>query len=202
MSRIAFVDGYISRIDEALSSQPGEQSKSELVKEIVGVFASRIPDIKSGLDRYQQRVWFSDISQPQIDNTRDLRVLCKKLELYREDLVEGKTGNREGDVAGQVSVYVDNSATQTTTAKSSACATVSVTMSEAIEAVDADPKLTEEQKAELQMLLAQAKGAATKRDGGSFAGISSKIMSALATATPGLIVKLLEFLLGLATGGL
>lgn len=204
MSKVSFVEDYISQIDRALSRGSAGQSKPALVKEIVGVFASRIPDIKSGLDRYRQRIWSPGVPTPQIDDRRDLEVLRKKLELYREELIEAEGSRQAAPSTGQVSVYVENSANQTTNASPSAHATssASVTISQVSDAVDADPDLSEEQKAELQGLLAQAKGAAARGDSGLFARIGSKVMEGVEKAAPGLVVKVLEFLLGLATGGL
>ena len=204
MSKVSFVEDYISQIDGALSRGSAGQPKPALVKEIVGVFASRIPDIKSSLDRYRQRIWSSGMPTPQIDDRRDLEVLRKKLELYREELIEAEGSRQAAPSTGQVSIYVENSANQTTNASPSAHATSSaaVTISQVSDAVDADPSLSEEQKAELQGLLAQAKGAAARGDSGLFARIGSKVMEGVEKATPGLVVKVIEFLLGLAAGGL
>lgn len=81
-----------------------------------------------------------------------------------------------------------------------ATANATVTISQVIDAVDADPGLSDEQKAELQSLLTQAKGAVAKGDKGLFAHIGSKIMEKVEQAAPALIVKVLEFLVSQATG--
>ena len=91
---------------------------------------------------------------------------------------------------------MDNSNSNVATATASA----TVTISQAIDAVDADPGLREEQKAELQSLLTQAKGAVAKGDKGFFARIGSKIMEGVEQAAPALIAKVLEFLASQATG--
>ncbi len=83
---------------------------------------------------------------------------------------------------------------------STATANATVTISQAIEAVDADPALSDEQKAELQNLLIQAKGAVAKGDKGLFARIGSKIMEGVEKAAPELIVKVLWFLVSQAAG--
>ena len=80
------------------------------------------------------------------------------------------------------------------TSSSTATAILTVTISQAIEAVDADPELSDEQKNELQNLLTQAKGAMTKGDKGS------KIMEGVEKAAPQLTVKVLEFLVTQAVG--
>lgn len=86
------------------------------------------------------------------------------------------------------------------TSSSTATAILTVTISQAIEAVDADPELSDEQKNELQNLLTQAKGAMTKGDKGLFARIGSKIMEGVEKAAPQLTVKVLEFLVSQAVG--
>lgn len=203
MSKISFVDSYISQIDEALSGQLDNQAKTSLVKDIVGVFGQHISGIKSGLDCYRARIMYDGTLESQTDGTHDLKLLRDKLCLYREDLTEDE-GDNQSSSSERVSVYVDNSASQTvnTNSSSSSSSSVGITISQAIDAVESDPCLSEEQKAELQGLLTQAKGAAAKKDKGAFSRISSKIMDALAAATPGLIMKLLEFLIGQVAGWL
>lgn len=81
-------DGYIARIDEALSAYD-DSLAGELVKEIIAVFSSADSNIKLGLDRYKGRAMVP--GQPvNYDNKGDLKKLRGKLlvlvESERRDL--------------------------------------------------------------------------------------------------------------------
>ena len=85
---MAQADGYIARIDEALSAYD-DSLAGELVKEIIAVFSSADSNIKLGLDRYRGRAMVP--GQPvNYDNKGDLKKLRGKLlvlvESERRDL--------------------------------------------------------------------------------------------------------------------
>ena len=205
MSVIDVVDRYISRIDRELEKERSCKSSTDLVRDVVGLFSADVPNIKHGLDRYRQRLWAPGMPVEAIDDLHDLRLLREKLLMYRDRIAEGDPSPSSGQTPpAPISVNVNSSPTQTVSVNSSALSTsaVAVTVSQICDAVDADPGLSEEQKAELQELLVQAKGAAAKGDSSLFARIGSKVMEGVEKATPSLVVKVLEFLLGLATGGL
>lgn len=105
-----------------------------------------------------------------------------------------------GSPSTNVSANLSNVGNSSSTSNAIASASNAVTISQAIEAVENDPSLTDEQKAKIQMLLAEAKSAATKGDKGLFAKAGSKILGAVEQAAPALIVKVLEFLVSQATG--
>lgn len=70
---MAQADGYIARIDEALSAYD-DSLAGELVKEIIAVFSSADSNIKLGLDRYRGRAMVP--GQPvNYDNKGDLKKL-------------------------------------------------------------------------------------------------------------------------------
>ena len=205
MSATDAVDRYISRIDEELERGRVCKSSADLVRDVVGLFSADVPNIKHGLDRYRQCVWVPGMPADKVDDLHDLRLLREKLLMYRDRIAEGDPSPSTGQTPpAPVSININNSPTQAVSVSSSSFSTsaVTVTVSQICDAVDADPGLGEEQKAELQELLAKAKGAAAKGDSGLFARIGSKVMEGVEKATPSLVVKVLEFLLGLATGGL
>ena len=103
-----------------------------------------------------------------------------------------------GSPSASVSANLSNVGNSTATAKS--VATNTVTISQAIEAVDEDESLSDEQKSEIQKLLVDAKIAASKKDKSLFASIGSKLLKAVEQAAPTLIVKALEFLASQAMG--
>ncbi len=205
MSATDAVDRYISRIDEELERGRVCKSSADLVRDIVGLFSADVPNIKHGLDRYRQRVWVPGMPADKVDDLHDLRLLKEKLLMHRDRIDEGDPSPSSGQTPPTpVSISINSNPTQTVSVSSSSFSTsaITVTVSQVCDAVDADPGLSEEQKAELQELLVQAKGAAAKGDSGLFSRIGSKVMEGVEKATPGLVVKVLEFLLGLATGGL
>ena len=182
-------DEYIARCDEAIKNadklRPADFE--HLSNEVCCAFNPVIPKIiyyRGGL--------------PGPYTVEDIKQLRGKIAVYRDEKdheLEIAKLNAAARGATVILSDVGNS-------RAEASAAARVTISQAFDAVDADPGLSEEQKAELQGLLAQAKGAAAKGDGGLFTRIGSKVMEGVEKATPGLVVKVLEFLLGLAMGGL
>ena len=182
-------DEYIARCDGAIKN--ADQLKpadfERLSNEVCCAFNPVIPKIsyyRGGL--------------PGPYTVEDIKQLRGKIAVYRDEKdheLEIAKLNAAARGATVILSDVGNS-------KAEASVVARVTISQAFDAVDADPDLSEEQKAELQGLLAQAKGAAAKGDGDLFARIGSKVMESVEKATPGLVVKVLEFLLGLAMGGL
>lgn len=85
------------------------------------------------------------------------------------------------------------------TAKATSMATVSVSISQVFDLIDADSVLSEEAKATIQSLLADAKKEAVKKDCGAFAKIGAKIMEGVEKATPGVVSGVISFLASLAT---
>lgn len=181
------------RIDECEQFLRGYESchnsngAISLAKELLGAF-SQIPGISTGL--------FYDIYDPYSEEMAlsDLRILLSKLRFYRDEKEQQLELARLNAAQRGATIMLKDVGNSSSTSVSQA----SVSYSQVTEAVDADVNLTETEKAELLELLAQAKKATVRKDNGAFAGISSKIMAALATATPGLIVKLLEYLISLA----
>lgn len=76
------VDEYIAKIDVALGSDD-EKKIGELVDEVASVFASRDPNIKVGLDRYECTAISFDV-EPVLDNRGDLIKLRGKLLCLKE----------------------------------------------------------------------------------------------------------------------
>lgn len=165
MSRVGTVDRYVSRIDEEISGGKASGSAAVLVRDIVGLFSEDIPGIKRGLDRYRQRVWASGMPSPEIDDLHDLELLKKKLLMFRDELIGSAADTHpSGGGAGQLNIYLDNSATQTVSADSHAAATANATVTvtqtiEALESCSLSPEEFSEMKAAIADLEA-AKGKA------------------------------------------
>lgn len=193
---MSLIDEYIEEGERFLSGEEGGSAKA-LVKLFCGAIADDVPTYKHGLALYRATVNGMP-AYTDGDARRDVEVLVAKMRALRdrrEHELEVAKLNAAARGATVILSDVGNS-------RSEASAVVSVTISQVSEAVDAEPGLTDAQKSELQELLAQAKGAAARGDRGLFSRIGSKLMEGVEKATPGLIVKVLEFLLGLATGGL
>ncbi len=182
------VDEFIARCDEVIADHRGMTAGDfhDLAREIVVAFNPFIENISH----------YRAGRSAEAYSVRDIRELRGKLAVYRDEREhELEVARLNADAAG-TSLSVSNSNSSVATATANAA----VTISQAIDAVDADPGLSEEQKAELQNLLTQAKGAVAKGDTGLFARIGSKIMEGVEQAAPALIAKVLEFLASQATG--
>lgn len=187
------VDEFIARCDEVIARPEDfdQRMLADLSKEICASFNHVIPHIS----RYRGMHINGEVPPY---TAQDIRKLRGKLAVYRDEKEHELEVARLNAAAAGVNVAVDNSSSNVATA--TANATVTVTVSQAIEAVDADPVLSDEQKAEVQNLLTQAKGAVAKGDKGLFARIGSKILEGVEQAAPALIVKVLDFLVFQATG--
>lgn len=185
------VDDFIARCDEIISRPKDldQRMLADLSSEICASFNHVIPNIS----RY--RGMHIDGKVPPY-TVNDIRKLRGKLAVYRDERNHELEVAKLNAAAAGVNVSVDNSSSSVATAN----ATATVTVAQAIDAVDADPALSDEQKAELQNLLTQAKGAVAKGDKGLFARIGSKIMEGVEKAAPALIVKVLGFLVSQAAG--
>lgn len=185
------VDEFIARCDEVIAHPEDfdQRMLADLSKEICASFNHVIPHISS----YRGMHINGEVPPYTV---QDIRKLRGKLAVYRDEEERKLEVARLNAAAANVKVDVDNSNSNAATANANA----TVTVSQAIDAVDADPGLSEEQKAELQSLLTQAKGAVAKGDKGLFARIGSKILEGVEQAAPALIVKALEFLASQATG--
>ena len=188
------LDEYIARGERFLSGE-GDDDAKDLVRLLCAAIASQDPTYKHGLSLYRGTV--NGYPRYTDDDARkDVERIVAKMKVLRDEKEHDLEVARLNAAAAGVSVAVDNSNSNVATATASA----TVTISQAIDAVDADPGLREEQKAELQSLLTQAKGAVAKGDKGFFARIGSKIMEGVEQAAPALIAKVLEFLASQATG--
>lgn len=191
---MTLIDEYIERGERFLSGGEDISAKS-LVKLFCGAIADDVPTYKQGLAFYRGTINGMP-AYTDADARRDVAILVAKMRALRD------RRNHELDVAklnaaakGATIILSDVG-----NSRAEASAAASVTISQASAAVDAEPGLTDEQKAELQELLAQAKGAAARGDSGLFSHIGSKLMEGVEKATPNLVVKMLEFLLSLAIG--
>ena len=187
------VDDYIARCDLAIAHATDLEPAyfEQLSREICSAFNLAIPNISS----YREGA-----DGPY--SVDDIKMLRWKLSVYRDESEHELTIAKLNAAARGATVVIKNVGNNSSIAHadSTATANAAVTISQAIDAVDADPGLSEEQKAELQNLLAQAKGAVAKGDKGLFARIGSKIMEGVEQAAPALIAKVLEFLASQATG--
>lgn len=193
---MSMYDEYIARGERFLKGEGGDGAL-ELVELFCGVLANDVENYKAGLRRYRMRINGSP-AYTEGDARHDVEILIGKMKgvqemrSHEERVAELNAAQRGATVVIQ---DVGNA-----TSSSTATAASTVTISQAIDAVDADPELSVEQKIELQSLLVQAKGAAAKGDKGLFARMGSKIMEGVEKAAPPLIVKVLEFLVSQAVG--
>lgn len=185
------VDEFIARCDEVIAHPEDfdQRMLADLSKEICASFNHVIPHIS----RFRGMHINGEVPPY---TAQDIRKLRGKLAVYRDEMDHKLEIARLNAAAAGVNVSVDNSSSSVATATANA----TITISQAIDAVDSDPGLSDEQKAELQSLLTQAKGAVAKGDKGLFARIGSKIMEGVEQAAPALIMKVLEFLVSQATG--
>lgn len=179
-----------------------------LIKRIDGVLGKGNLDKETFVDLYMQFELY-------LKRIKNLTGISPDFASYRIEIIQPQT---EGELKQVLSIVRNALATlqenyehelavaqagatnNTATANAQATASVQITISQAVEAVDADPGLSDRQKAELRELLAKAKGAAAKGDKGLFARIGSKIIEGVEQAAPSLIAKALEFLASQATG--
>ena len=77
--------------------------------------------------------------------------------------------------------------TQVSKSVSESSSSVHMSISQVFESVERDSGLTDEEKAELQSLLVEAKKTAASKDSGAFAKIGAKIMEGVEKATPGVV---------------
>lgn len=190
---MSVVDDYIARCDLAIAHATDLEPAyfEQLSREICSAFNPAIPNISN----YRE-----DPTGPY--SVDDIKMLRGRLSVYRDEREHELTIAKLNAAARGATVVIKNVGNNSSVAHagSAATATATTTISQAIDAVDADPGLSEEQKAELQSLLTQAKGAVAKDDKGLFARIGSKVMEGVEQATPALIAKVLEFLASQATG--
>lgn len=186
------VDDYIALCDEAISAIP-PKSPSELEAisdEIKCAFNPFIAHISN----------YRGANPSSTYSVADIKKLRGKLAVYRDEKRHELEIARLNAAQRGAIVNISDVGNSSSISNSAASASNMVTISQAIEAVENDPSLTDEQKAEIQMMLAEAKSAAARGDKGLFARAGSRILGTIEQAAPALIVKVLEFLVSQATG--
>lgn len=186
------------RFIERVESTQNIRGAVQLVNEVYGAMAS-VPNIKSGLRRFT-RVTRNSKPYGDADAALDIRVLAGKLRAHRDSLDHELEIERLRAAQRGATIVLSDVGNSSSMSSSEAKATVEVTLSQTIDAVEKDQGLSEKQKSELESLLAQAKDAATKGDKGFFARAGEAIMGKVADATPDLIHAVLKFLLSLSMG--
>ena len=84
-TRLEIIEDYIERIDNCNELNAAEK----LVEEIVSVFSNYIPNLKDGLDKYNEKYaldFVLDEKRYPEDYLKDLGILKNRLELYKADL--------------------------------------------------------------------------------------------------------------------
>ncbi|MBM6784445.1 hypothetical protein H6A08_08785 [Enorma massiliensis] len=190
------LDECIARGERFLAGE-GDDGAKALVNLLCGAIASLDPSYKKGLARYRATV-NGYLPYTDGDARRDVEILVSKMKVLRDEKAHEMAIAKLNAAAKGATIIIQD--VGNASSNSTATANATVTISQAIEAVDADPALSDEQKAELQNLLIQAKGAVAKGDKGLFARIGSKIMEGVEKAAPELIVKVLGFLVSQAAG--
>lgn len=189
-------DEYIERGERFLRKEGGDGAR-ELVELFCGVLANDVENYKASLRRFRMTINGSP-AYTDGDARHDVEILIGKMKSVQERRAhEERVAELNAAQRGATVVIQD---VGNATSSSTATAASTMTISQAIEAVDADSVLSDEQKAELQNLLTQVKVSVAKGDKGLFARIGSKIMECVERAEPALIVKVLEFLVSQATG--
>lgn len=170
----------------------------QIVNEVYGAMAS-VPNIKSGLRKFAARAHGSKPYSAS-DAALDIRVLAGKLRAHRDNLDHEIEIERLRAAQRGATIVLSDVGNSSSTSSASASASAEVTLPQVMERVESDHGLSDEQKSELEALLAQAKDAATKKDKGLFARASEAIMGKVADAAPKLILELLKFLATQAMG--
>lgn len=186
------VDDYIALCDEAISAVPHRSSieLKALSDEIKCAFNPFIAHISN----------YRGANPSSTYSVADIKKLRGKLAVYRDERQHELEIARLNAAQRGAIVNISDVGNSSSISNSAASASNTVTISQAIEAVENDPSLTDEQKAEIQMMLAEAKSAAAKGDKGLFARAGSRILGTIEQAAPALIVKVLEFLVSQAIG--
>ncbi len=170
----------------------------QIVNEVCGAMAS-VPNIKDGLRGFS-RVTRNSKPYGDADAALDIRVLAGKLRAHRDSLDHELEIERLRAAQRGATIVLSDVGNSSSTSSASASASAEVALPQVIERVESDHGLSDEQKSELEALLAQAKEAATKKDKGLFARASEAIMGKVADAAPTLILELLKFLATQAMG--
>lgn len=173
----------------------------KLVDEVYGAMAD-IPDIKKGLRKFKMRIYTGNCSDDRysdVDASNDVRILYGKLKHYRDEK-EHELEIAKLNAAGRgANVVIKDIGNSSATAISKSTSTTVVSLSQIIDLIDSDDFLTDEKKAELQSMIANAKKEATKKDSSAFARIGAKVIEGLENATPAVVSGALGFLYSLAS---
>lgn len=187
-------DEYISRCDEAINATPPRSSAQLklLSDEIKAAFNPFIANISN----------YRGTNPPSTYTTQDIKKLRGKLAVYRDekshDLDIAKLNAAQRGATVIIGDIGNSNFTSNATANSSARVDASMSISQVFESVERDSSLTDEEKAELQSLLAEAKKTATSKDSGAFARIGAKIMEGAEKAAPRVVSDALGYLASLA----
>ena len=169
-----------------------------IVNEVYGAMAS-VPNIKSGLRRFAARVHESN-PYGESDAALDVRVLAGKLRSHRDNLEHELEVEKLRAAQRGATIVLSDVGNSSSTSSASALAVTEVTLPQVIEHVESDRGLSDEQKSEIESLLAQAKEAVTKKDKSLFTRAGEAIMGKVADAAPKIILEVLKFLANQAMG--
>lgn len=200
---MTWIDDAMERGLAVLETNDRKSMEDYLKETTERMIQEEVPRPRRGLSKYQSRCMavgpggvFSSPGPTDDDIRNDVKTVIRRLGDWKERVMDPLS------VAGKRSIENTNININSNVVSSESRATASsiVSISQVIKAVEDDPCLSENQKTEIQLMLAEAKSAATKGDKGLFAKAGSKILGAVEQATPALIVKVLEFLVSQATG--
>lgn len=167
----------ISRCSHVLENPDDKEARKLLVSDYVIAYEMPIAKhtgIPIGLRR----------ADPETVEDSTIAMMRTSLRAYKEHL------DHESELARASSPNVTAQATST--------AIASASISQVFDLIDEDGGLTDEEKAELQSLLTEAKKEAVGNDSGAFARIGAKIMEGVENATPGVVSGVIGYLASLA----
>ena len=192
-----YIASWIRKIDKRLSGPADHGEDEALVESIVSVF-SDIDGIKRGLDTYRGRVYIGGMSSDDYTDYRgDLEKLKGKLEwhMVREGMQRAASSPSES--APSVRVEVNPTVSASSSSNADAAAT-SNSVTNVLWSIEADAKLSEDEKEMLKALLAEVEDEARRGESGAFARIGAKVLKGIENATPGVVAKTIGYLASVA----
>lgn len=198
---MTWIDDAMERGLAVLETNDRKSMEDYLKETTERMIQEEVPRPRRGLSKYQSRCMavgpggvFSSPGPTDDDIRNDVKTVIRRLGDWKERVMDPLSNAGKPSIAN-TNVNINSN---TASSESNASASSTVSLSQVSKAVEDDRALSDEQKAEIQIMLAEAKSAAVKGDKGLFARTGSKILGAVEQAAPTLIVKVLEFLVSQA----
>ncbi len=192
-----YIASWIRKIDKRLSGPADHGEDEALVESVVSVF-SDIDGIKRGLDTYRGRVYIGGMSSDDYTDYRgDLEKLKGKLEWHMVREGMQRAASSPSEAAPSVKVEVNPTVSASSSSNADAAAT-SNSVTNVLGSIEADAKLSEDEKKMLGALLAEVEDEAKQGGSGAFARIGARVLKGIENATPGVVAKTIGYLASVA----